>query len=100
MAKSKKDNRVKRKRGRKFVFHGDEKEAETMQQNAEIKNPFEDHSKSKRAKRDAEAREGLVEEFRARGRTGEFVDRRIGEKSSRLSEEDKMKLRFMAEQKE
>lgn len=100
MAKSKKDNRLKRKRGKKFVFHGDAKEAETLQQNAESKNPFEDHSKSKRAKKDAEARVSLVEEFRARGRTGEFIDRRIGETSSRLSEEDKMKLRFMREQKE
>ena len=100
MAKSKKDNRLKRKRGKKFVFHGDQKQAETLQQSAESKNPFEDHSKSKRAKKDAEARVTLVEEFRARGRTGEFVDKRIGENSSRLSEEDKMKLRFMREQKQ
>ena len=30
MAK-KKDNRVKRKRGKKFVFHGDQKEANEME---------------------------------------------------------------------
>jgi len=31
MAKDKKDNRVKRKRGKKFVFHSDEKEANEIE---------------------------------------------------------------------
>jgi hypothetical protein len=47
--------------------------------------------------KDASVREVLVQEFKQRGRNSEFVDKRIGEKSSRLSEEDKMKLRFMRE---
>jgi hypothetical protein len=45
-------------------------------------------------------RKGLVEEFQQRGRNSEFIDKRIGEKSSRLSEEEKMKLRFMKEQRD
>jgi hypothetical protein len=47
--------------------------------------------------KDASAREGLIQEFKSRGRNSEFIDKRIAEKSSRLSEEDKMKLRFMRE---
>ena len=34
MAKTKKDNRVKRKRGKKFVFHGDENTAAKMEKAA------------------------------------------------------------------
>mmetsp|Transcript_36848 Transcript_36848/g.56409 ORF Transcript_36848/g.56409 Transcript_36848/m.56409 type:complete len:304 (-) Transcript_36848:350-1261(-) len=99
MAKPKKDNRVKRKRGKKFVFLGDKQQAENQEKQEQESNPFEDHTKSKRARKDAEVREELLHEFKNRGRTSEFVDRRIGEKSVKMSDEDKMKLRFMAEQK-
>jgi len=34
MAKTKKDNRVKRKRGKKFVYHGDEATAAQMEKAA------------------------------------------------------------------
>lgn len=62
-----------------------------------VTNPFEEHPKAKRARRDAESREGLISEFKQRGKNTEFIDSRLGEQSSRLSEEDKMKLRFMRE---
>jgi hypothetical protein len=102
MAKPKKDNRVKRKRGKKFAFHGDAKEANELEKRAKTENvnPFEQHSKSKRVIKDVEVRQNLIHEFQQRGRNSEFVDKRIGEKSSRLSEEDKMKLRFMKEQRD
>jgi len=64
---------------------------------AKATNPFEEHPKAKRAKRDAESRQGLISEFKQRSKNSEFIDSRIGEQSSRLSEEDKMKLRFMRE---
>ena len=48
------DNKVKRKRGKKFVFHGNDQINNSNTKNE--KNPFEDHSKSKRAKKDAEVR--------------------------------------------
>lgn len=43
MAKPKKDNRVKRKRGKKFAFHGDAKEANELEKRAKTENvnPFE-----------------------------------------------------------
>ena len=58
MGKIKKDNRAKRKRGKKFVFQGDAKAAADREKEGaqKEKNPFEEHSTSKRAKRDAEAR--------------------------------------------
>ena len=64
------------------------------------RNPFEDHSKSKRARKDVEIRAGLIDEFQQRGRNSQFTDNRLAEKSTLLSEDDKMKLRYMAEQKE
>ncbi len=98
MAKPKKDNRVKRKRGKKFVYLGDKQQAENQQKQAEESNPFEDHTKSKRARKDAEVREDLLSEFKNRGRTSEFVDRRIGEKSSKMTEEDRYSLFLVTEQ--
>ena len=58
MAKPKKDNRVKRKRGKKFAFHGDAKEANELEKRAKTENvnPFEQHSKSKRVIKDVETR--------------------------------------------
>jgi len=44
-----------------------------------------------------EKRKGLIDEYRKLGKNSLIVDNRIAEKSSRLSEEDKMKLRYIAE---
>ena len=62
MALKKKDNRVKRKRGKKFTYHGDAATASTLETEAKVaaSNPFENHSKSKRAKKDMEARADLI----------------------------------------
>jgi hypothetical protein len=103
MAKPKKDNRVKRKRGKKFVYHGEEAEGAEKEEKTNIaanRNPFEDHSKSNRARKDVEVRETMLKDFRDRGRNSTLVDNRLAEKSSKLSEEDKMKIRYMREQKD
>ena len=64
MAKQKKNNKLKRKRGKKFVFHG-----EGAQEGTEAApNPFEEHSKTKRARKDLEKRQGLIEEYRNLGK--------------------------------
>jgi hypothetical protein len=42
----------------------------------------------------------MIEEYRTIGRNSQIIDNRIAEKSSKLSEDDKMKLRYMREQKE
>ena len=57
---AKKDNRVKRKRGKKFVFHGDAKEANELEKRQKTENPFESHSRSKKAVKDAEVRQNLI----------------------------------------
>lgn len=102
MGKGKNDNKAKRKRGKKFVFQGgDEKAANELQEKAKVeKNPFELHSRSKKIRKDAAVREGLVEEYKQRGRLSTFVDKRIGEGNSQLTEDDKMKLRYMREQRD
>ena len=63
-------------------------------------NPFEEHSKSKAFARDLEKRQQLLQEYRKLGNNSSIVDQRLAEKSSKLSEDDKMKLRYIAEQKQ
>lgn len=103
-------NKLKRKRGKKFRFFegtaGDGKKEDQL-------NPFEEHSSSKKAVRDKLKvltlliciiidlqRTELIEEFNTRGKSNVFIDNRIGKSSTKLSEEDKMRLRYLREQKE
>ena len=91
---------MKRKRGKKFVYRGDDAEGVQKTVTENETNPFENHSKSKRQKKDEEAREGLVEEYKNRGRESTFVDKRIGERAKNLTDDQKMHLRYMKEQKD
>ena len=65
-------------------------------------NPFEEHGASKKAERDRSKRANLIAEFQTRGKNNVFIDKRIGgnNASGKLSEEDKMRLRYLREQKE
>jgi hypothetical protein len=65
-------------------------------------NPFEEHGASKKAERDRAKRTELIAEFQTRGKNNVFIDKRIGgsNASGKLSEEDKMRLRYLREQKE
>ena len=104
MPNTTKSNKLKRKRGKKFVWHGSrdvnetEKEANAKKlTQSEKNNPFEDHEKSKRARKDLDKRQELLNDFRKLNKNSSIVDNRIGENASKLSEEDKMKLRYMRE---
>lgn len=106
MPNTTKSNKLKRKRGKKFVWHGsrdvnEDKEANVKKlTQAEKNNPFEDHEKSKRARKDLDKRQELLNDFRRINKNSVIVDNRIGETSSKMSEEDKMKLRYMREQRD
>jgi hypothetical protein len=99
MGSTTKSNKVKRKRGKKFVFHGN-KDA-TQADEKEETNLFEKIASLKfkgvSGKKDMEKREGLVSEFRNRGKNSEFVDKRIAERATGMTEDDKMKLRYLKE---
>ncbi len=97
MANTTKSNRLKRKRGKKFVFR--QPEEEDKKGNKVETNPFETHSRSRNHTKDLEKRQQLLDEYRRLGKNSSVVDHRIAEKSSKLSEDDKMKLRYIAEQK-
>lgn len=103
MPNTTKSNKLKRKRGKKFVWHGSR---DVNDQKSNLKpspsqaNPFEDHEKSKRARKDIDKRAELLNDFRRLNKNSAIVDNRIGESSSKLSEEDKMKLRYMREQRD
>jgi cytochrome c peroxidase len=69
MASTKKSNKLKRKRGKKFIWHGDKDQAEEDTKKApQEENPFEQHSKSKSAVKDLERRQALLEEYRNQGK--------------------------------
>jgi hypothetical protein len=95
MANTTKSNRLKRKRGKKFVWHNEN--AEDKKGNQIEQNPFEEHSKSKKYTKDLERRQDLLDEYRRLGKNSSVIDNRIAEKSSKMSEDDKMKLRYIAE---
>jgi len=100
MGSTTKSRKVKRNRGKKFVWHGNQKDKEEE----ETKNLFEEMARKKfkgvMGEKDMEKREGLVEEFRNRGKNSEFIDKRIAERATGMTEDDKMKLRYLKEQRD
>ena len=94
-------NKIKRKRGKKFRYFGEGAEGSTSKKQ-QLVNPFEEHGASKKAERDRAKRTELIAEFQTRGKNNVFIDKRIGgsNASGKLSEEDKMRLRYLREQKE
>mmetsp|Transcript_47578 Transcript_47578/g.64530 ORF Transcript_47578/g.64530 Transcript_47578/m.64530 type:complete len:185 (+) Transcript_47578:15-569(+) len=100
MANKGKSNKLKRKRGKKFVYRDPEANNNKDHGESGAPNPFEEHHISKRARKDDEKRADLMNEYKNRNKTSEFIDKRIGEKSSKMSEEDKMRLRFLKEQRD
>jgi len=98
MPSTTKSNRLKRKRGKKFVWQT--KPDEQNEKKVQEENPFEEHSKSKKFSKDLEKRQEMLQEFRKLGNNSQIIDNRIAEKSSKLSEDDKMKLRYIKEQRD
>lgn len=101
MPNTTKSNKLKRKRGKKFVWHGsrdvnDVKEVKPTGGSGET-NPFESHEKTVRQRKDLDKRQDLLTEYRRLNKNSVIKDNRLGESSSKLSEEDKMKLRYMRE---
>jgi len=101
MPNTTKSNKLKRKRGKKFVWHGsrdvnDLKVAKPAAGSGES-NPFENHEKTVRQRKDLDKRQDLLTEYRRLNKNSVIKDNRLGESSSKLSEEDKMKLRYMRE---
>jgi nucleolar protein 14 len=91
-----KDNnkkKIKRNKGKKFVYRNPSE----LSTKVEKSNPFEELSKKKFMKQGKQY-EGVKEEYQNRFVSNSFIDRRIGEGSKGLSYEDKMKMRFKAQQ--
>ena len=95
MPNTTKSNKAKRKRGKKFVWRGSRDVNESNTDKAS--NPFEEHEKSQRIRRDAEKRKEMLNDYRRLSKNSVIKDHRIGESSTKLSEEDKMKMRYMRE---
>lgn len=90
MRRDKDKSKVKRKRGKKFVYKAvNEEEKQKL-------NPFETVS-HKKFKKSVQSKE-VANEYDQRFSSNQFIDRRIGEGSKNLSKEEKMKLRFKAQQ--
>lgn len=91
--KDKSKKKIKRKKGRKFIYNNPSDNLEKEKK----KNPFEELSKKKNTKQIKEYK-GILNEYKNRFTTNTFIDRRIGEHSRNLSQDEKMKLRFKAQQ--
>ena len=93
MSKNKENNKkkIKRKKGKKFVYRTPTEEV------AKKTNPFEDMSKKKLMKQGSKY-DGVRNEYQTKNISNTFIDRRIGENSKNLTQEEKMKLRFKAQQ--
>ncbi len=67
MVNTPKSNKLKRKRGKKFVYReaGSGKDSKSEQ----TSNPFEEHSKTKRVKKEEDQRKELINEYRKLGKT-------------------------------
>ena len=62
MPSTTKSNKLKRKRGKKFVWHNPDEQTDKKQ--TVEPNPFEEHSKTKKFTKDLEKREALLQEYR------------------------------------
>ena len=91
--KDKNKKKIKRKKGKKFVYNNP---SDGLTKDKK-KNPFEELSKKKHTKQMKEYK-GILDEYKNRFTTNTFIDRRIGEHSKNLSQDEKMKLRFKAQQ--
>jgi hypothetical protein len=91
--KEKSKKKIKRNKGKKFVYRNPTE----LATKEDKKNLFEEMSKHKFMKQGKQY-QGVSEEYQNRNVTNSFVDKRIGEGSKGLSYEDKMKMRFKAQQ--
>lgn len=93
MSRNKDNNKkkIKRKKGKKFVYRNPSEEV------AKKTNPFEEMSNKKLMKQGSKY-DVVRNEFQNKNVSNTFIDRRIGENSKNLSQEEKMKLRFRAQQ--
>ena len=87
--------KVKRKRGKKYKY--DPAKDEKLQALRNKTNPFEEMSKKKYSKTSNQFQE-LVKDYKTKNVSNQFIDNRIGEGSRNLSQDEKMKLRYKAQQ--
>ena len=85
--------KVKRKRGKKFKYDP-EKEKEKLEKH----NPFEEFSKKRFIKSKNNEFKQLITDYQTKNNVNSFKDNRIGENSKNLTYEQKMKLRYKAQQ--
>lgn len=76
---------MKRKRGKKFRYFDPEQNKKVESE----ENPFEKKSSQSKILKDREKRKELIEEYNNRGKNNAFIDKRLGQTSSKLNDEDK-----------
>ena len=87
--------KIKRKRGKKFVYNPDNSKLNIVNNNNNNKhNPFDEVSKKKFMKTTQYSQ--LRKEYNSEGHNSNFNDNRIAQYSNTLSEDEKAKLRFKA----
>ena len=84
--------KTKRKRGKKFRY-----DPQKEQEKVEKHNPFEDFSKKKFIKQNNKFNQ-LIYDYKTKNNVNSFKDNRIAENSTYLTYDQKMKLRYKAQQ--
>ena len=85
--------KVKRKRGKKFKYDP-QKEKEALEKH----NPFEEFSKKKFIKKNNNEFKQLITDYQTKNNVNSFKGNRIGENATNLTYDQKMKLRYKAQQ--
>ena len=85
--------KVKRKRGKKFKY-----DPQKEQEKIEKHNPFEDFSKKKFIKQNNNEFKQLISDYQTKNNVNLFKDNRIAENATNLTYDQKMKLRYKAQQ--
>ena len=85
--------KAKRKRGKKFKY-----DPQKEQQKLEKHNPFEEFSKKKFIKKNNNEFQQLITDYQTKNNVNSFKDNRIAENATNLTDDQKMKLRYKAQQ--
>ena len=97
--KSTHKEKAKRKRGKKFKYEeSKDLKLQAIRNKQNKQNPFEEVSNKKFVKSNTTQFKELVSDYKSKNIVNKFKDNRLGEGSTSLTEEEKMKLRFKAQQ--
>ena len=96
--KNHKKEKLKRKRGKKYKYDIESEKLRGKKNLIDAINPFEEMSNKKFLKSSTSQFSQLIKDYRNKNNVNYFKDNRLGEGSKNLTEDQKMQMRFKAQQ--